>query len=37
MVGSMTPMEVVAELNRYIVGQQPAKKAVAVALRRFSW
>lgn len=29
----MTPREIVAELNRYIVGQLDAKKAVAVALR----
>ena len=29
----MTPAEIVAELDRFIVGQQPAKKAVAVALR----
>ncbi len=30
---AMTPSEVVAELDRYIVGQQDAKRAVAVALR----
>ena len=29
----LTPREVVAELDRYIIGQQKAKKAVAVALR----
>src|SRR5688572_21258569 len=29
----MTPREVVAELDRYIVGQSAAKKAVAVAIR----
>ncbi|MFP5304534.1 MAG: ATP-dependent protease ATPase subunit HslU [Gammaproteobacteria bacterium] len=29
----MTPREIVAELDRYIVGQRPAKRAVAVALR----
>ena len=29
----MTPQEIVAELDRFIIGQQPAKKAVAVALR----
>jgi len=29
----LTPREIVAELDRYIVGQQPAKKAVAIALR----
>lgn len=28
-----TPKEIVEELNRYIVGQQDAKKAVAIALR----
>jgi len=29
----MTPREIVSELDRYIVGQQEAKKAVAIALR----
>src|SRR6187455_610609 len=29
----MTPRQIVAELDRYIVGQEPAKKAVAVAIR----
>jgi ATP-dependent HslUV protease ATP-binding subunit HslU len=29
----LTPREVVAELDRYIVGQEPAKRAVAIALR----
>lgn len=29
----MTPREIVAELDKYIVGQQAAKRAVAVALR----
>jgi ATP-dependent HslUV protease ATP-binding subunit HslU len=33
MRSSLTPREIVAELDRYIVGQQAAKKAVAVALR----
>ncbi|MEM9989209.1 MAG: HslU--HslV peptidase ATPase subunit, partial [Pseudomonadota bacterium] len=28
-----TPREIVAELDRYIVGQKDAKRAVAVALR----
>lgn len=28
-----TPREIVGELDRYIVGQQKAKRAVAVALR----
>ncbi len=30
---SLTPREIVAELDRYIIGQQDAKRAVAVALR----
>lgn len=30
---SLTPKQIVAELDRYIVGQQQAKKAVAIALR----
>ncbi len=29
----LTPREIVAELDRYIVGQDDAKKAVAVAVR----
>jgi len=29
----MTPREVVSELDRYIVGQKDAKRAVAIALR----
>ncbi len=29
----LTPARIVAELDRYIVGQQEAKKAVAVAIR----
>ncbi len=29
----LTPQQIVAELDRYIVGQQAAKKAVAIALR----
>jgi len=29
----LTPAEIVAELDRFIIGQNPAKKAVAVALR----
>jgi ATP-dependent HslUV protease ATP-binding subunit HslU len=32
-VRSFTPREIVSELDRYIVGQQKAKRAVAVALR----
>ncbi len=30
---NLTPREIVAELDRYIIGQQQAKKAVAIALR----
>ncbi|HTN30821.1 MAG TPA: AAA family ATPase, partial [Pseudomonas sp.] len=30
---SMTPREIVHELNRHIIGQQDAKRAVAIALR----
>ncbi|KAA0693823.1 ATP-dependent protease ATPase subunit HslU [Halopseudomonas laoshanensis] len=30
---SMTPREIVHELDRYIIGQQDAKRAVAIALR----
>src|SRR5919201_341516 len=29
----MTPREIVAELDKYIVGQDAAKKAVAIAIR----
>ena len=29
----LTPREIVAELDKYIVGQAPAKRAVAIALR----
>jgi len=32
-VSQMTPREIVSELDRYIVGQRNAKRAVAVALR----
>jgi ATP-dependent HslUV protease ATP-binding subunit HslU len=32
-MGSMTPREIVSELDRYIVGQRKAKRAVAIALR----
>jgi len=29
----LTPKQIVAELDKYIIGQQAAKKAVAIALR----
>ena len=29
----LTPRQIVAELDKYIIGQQPAKRAVAIALR----
>jgi len=29
----LTPREIVAELDKYIVGQKEAKRAVAIALR----
>jgi len=32
-VNALTPAQIVAELDRYIVGQQKAKRAVAIALR----
>lgn len=32
-IKSLTPTEIVKELNKYIVGQDAAKKAVAIALR----
>jgi len=31
--GSLTPRVIVSELDRYIVGQRDAKRAVAIALR----
>jgi ATP-dependent HslUV protease ATP-binding subunit HslU len=33
LVASLTPREVVAELDKYVVGQAAAKRAVAIALR----
>jgi ATP-dependent HslUV protease ATP-binding subunit HslU len=33
MVRNLTPREIVAELDRYVVGQKAAKRAVAIALR----
>ena len=32
-MSGMTPQEIVHELDKYIIGQQPAKRAVAIALR----
>ena len=32
-VSSLSPREIVSELDRYVIGQKDAKKAVAVALR----
>src|SRR6478736_4697740 len=32
-MSTMTPREIVSELDRYIVGQRNAKRAVAIALR----
>ena len=32
-MSAMTPQEIVSELDRYIVGQQDAKRAVAIAMR----
>jgi len=33
MIQSMTPRQIVAELDKYVVGQHQAKRAVAIALR----
>ena len=32
-VSALSPREIVSELDRYVIGQKDAKKAVAVALR----
>jgi len=32
-VSSLTPREIVSELDRYVIGQNAAKRAVAIALR----
>ena len=32
-ISSLSPREIVSELDRYVVGQNNAKKAVAIALR----
>ncbi len=33
MINDLTPQQIVTELNKYIIGQDNAKKAVAIALR----
>jgi ATP-dependent HslUV protease ATP-binding subunit HslU len=33
MASALTPREIVAELDKHIIGQQAAKRAVAIALR----
>ena len=33
LVSSLSPREIVSELDRYVVGQNKAKRAVAIALR----
>ena len=35
-IKSMTPKQIVAELDKYIIGQDEAKKYVAIALRNRS-
>ena len=32
-VSSLSPREIVSELDRYVIGQNSAKRAVAIALR----
>src|ERR1700754_5345531 len=32
-IASLTPRQIVAELDKYVVGQHQAKRAVAIALR----
>ena len=32
-IDSLTPREIVGELDKYVVGQAKAKRAVAIALR----
>jgi len=34
MVSSLSPREIVSELDRYVIGQKAAKRAVAIALRK---
>ena len=33
LMSSLTPRQIVAELDKYVVGQHRAKRAVAIALR----
>ena len=33
-VSALSPREIVSELDRYVIGQKQAKRAVAVALRK---
>ena len=33
-VSALSPREIVSELDRYVIGQKDAKKAVAVALKK---
>ena len=35
-VSALSPREIVSELDRYVIGQHQAKRAVAVALRNRS-
>ena len=32
-MAELTPRQIVAELDKYVIGQQDAKRAVAIALR----
>ena len=33
-IKTMTPKQIVAELDKYIIGQDEAKKSVAIALQK---
>jgi ATP-dependent HslUV protease ATP-binding subunit HslU len=33
LINDLTPLQIVSELNKYIIGQDNAKKSVAIALR----